>query len=108
MATGRAGRLITVAVASALAGAVALGCGNDPDQIDEDAGLIRSRVFVPELGVSEDEATGSAAILLAADLDREIEISQGRGSRLHARPVPGGRVEVGGRVELDEVRTHPG
>ena len=30
--------------------------------IDEPAGLIRERVFVPEAGVEEDEATGSAAL----------------------------------------------
>jgi predicted PhzF superfamily epimerase YddE/YHI9 len=74
--------------------------------IDEEAGVLRSRVFVPEFGIAEDEATGSAAIMLAAHLDREIEIHQGKGSRLRARPVGGGLVEVGGAVVLDEVRDH--
>jgi predicted PhzF superfamily epimerase YddE/YHI9 len=72
--------------------------------IDEDEGTVRSRCFSHEDGVGEDEATGSAAICLAADLDREIEIRQGRGSRLDARPLGDGRAEVGGRVVLDEVR----
>lgn len=66
--------------------------------IDEDAGLIRARCFVPEVGVEEDEATGSAALPLAAELGRVIEVRQGEGSILHARPVADGFAEVGGRV----------
>jgi predicted PhzF superfamily epimerase YddE/YHI9 len=76
--------------------------------IDEAAGLIRERVFAPEAGVSEDEATGSAAMRLAALLDREIEIRQGRGSVIHARPLADGRVEISGTVVLEEVRAYPG
>ena len=75
--------------------------------IDEAAGLIRERVFAPEAGVSEDEATGSAAMRLAALLDRKIEIRQGRGSVIHARPLADGRVEISGRVVLEEVRAYP-
>ena len=69
--------------------------------IDEDAGTVRARAFVPEAGISEDEATGSAAVKLSGMLDREIEIRQGRGSILHARPIGDGLVEVGGRVVPD-------
>jgi predicted PhzF superfamily epimerase YddE/YHI9 len=72
--------------------------------IDEEAGLIRERVFVPELAVPEDEATGSAALRLTALLGREIEIRQGEGSFLHALPLANGLATVGGRVVLDEVR----
>ena len=72
--------------------------------IDEAEGTVRSRCFSHDDGVGEDEATGSAAIVLAADLDRPIEIRQGRGSRLDARPLAEGRAEVGGRVVLDQVR----
>ena len=72
--------------------------------LDEERGVIRERVFVPEHGISEDEATGAAAVALCAELGRPIEIHQGRGSLIHARPVPDGMVEIGGRVELDEVR----
>jgi predicted PhzF superfamily epimerase YddE/YHI9 len=72
--------------------------------IDDAEGTIRSRCFSHDDGVGEDEATGSAAICLAAELGREIEIRQGRGSRLDARPLGDGRAEVGGRVVLDEVR----
>jgi predicted PhzF superfamily epimerase YddE/YHI9 len=72
--------------------------------IDEAEGTVRSRCFPREQGIDEDDATGSAAIVLAAHLDRPIEIRQGHGSRLDARPLGEGRAEVGGRVVLDEVR----
>jgi predicted PhzF superfamily epimerase YddE/YHI9 len=72
--------------------------------IDEAEGTVRSRCFSHDDGVGEDEATGSAAISLAAKLGRDIEIRQGRGSRLDARFLGEGRAEVGGRVVLDEVR----
>jgi len=75
--------------------------------IDEPAGLIRERVFAADGGIPEDEATGSAAMRLVALLEREVEIRQGRGSVIEARPLGDGSVEVGGRVALDEVR-HPG
>ncbi|MDX6604624.1 MAG: hypothetical protein QOF23_1133 [Solirubrobacterales bacterium] len=69
---------------------------------DEAAGTVRSRCFSLEDGIGEDEATGSAAIMLAAALGRELTIHKGRGSVLYARPLGGGRAEVGGRVVLDE------
>jgi predicted PhzF superfamily epimerase YddE/YHI9 len=72
--------------------------------VDEAEGTVRSRCFSLDDGVGEDEATGSAAIVLAAALGRDIEIRQGRGSRLDARYLGEGRAEVGGRVVLDEVR----
>jgi predicted PhzF superfamily epimerase YddE/YHI9 len=73
---------------------------------DEAAGLVRSRCFAIEDGVGEDEATGSAAIMLCAALGRELTIHQGQGSLLHARPRGDGRAEAGGRVVLDEVREY--
>lgn len=72
--------------------------------IDESAGTIRARSFVPEAGIAEDEATGSSAIALCAMLDRPITIHQGHGSVLLCRPLADGWVEVGGRVVLDESR----
>lgn len=74
--------------------------------LDESKGLIRERVFVPELGIGEDEATGSAAMLLVDQIGREIEIRQGKGSVIWARPRGDAMVEVGGRVELDEIRAY--
>lgn len=72
--------------------------------IDESAGTIRARSFVPEAGIDEDEATGSAAIALCAQLDRPIVIHQGHGSVLLCRPLADGRVEVGGKVALDDLK----
>ena len=67
--------------------------------IDEAAGELRSRVFVPEEGIDEDEATGLAALRMGAALGRdEFVIRQGKGSVLHVRKGPGELVEVGGRV----------
>lgn len=75
--------------------------------IDEDAGTVRARCWALADGVGEDEATGSAAIMLAAALGRELTIRQGEGSLLHAGALGEGRAEVGGLVVLDEVRDHP-
>jgi len=72
--------------------------------IDEDAGTIRARSFAPGAGIAEDEATGSAALALCAQLGRAVTINQGQGSLLIARPLGDGRAEVGGQVALDEVR----
>jgi predicted PhzF superfamily epimerase YddE/YHI9 len=74
--------------------------------VDEEAGVIRERVFVPEAGVEEDEATGSAALRLTALLEREIEIRQGKGSVIYARPIDPETAEIAGRVVLDEVRDY--
>jgi len=71
---------------------------------DEAAGFVRSRCYALEDGVGEDEATGSAALMLATERDRPLTIHQGRGSVLDARPLGDGRAEVGGRVVLDETR----
>jgi predicted PhzF superfamily epimerase YddE/YHI9 len=75
---------------------------------DEAAGRVRSRVFAIAYGVPEDEATGSAAARLAARLGRPIEIRQGLGSIINARPLGDGRVEISGRVVLDELRDYDG
>jgi len=68
---------------------------------DEEGGVVRSRCFSME-DIGEDEATGSAAIMLAAELDRSLTIHQGRGSVLFAVSLGDGRAEVGGHVVLDE------
>ena len=73
---------------------------------DEAAGRVRSRVFAIDYGIFEDEATGAAALRLCALVGRPIEIRQGRGSIIAARPLGDGFVEVGGRVELDELRDY--
>jgi predicted PhzF superfamily epimerase YddE/YHI9 len=74
--------------------------------IDEPAGVVRARAFLARLGIAEDEATGSAATKLCAQLGRPIDIRQGRSSRILARPGADGFVEIGGRSVLDEVRDY--
>lgn len=76
--------------------------------VDEFGGIMRCRVFGAAVGIHEDEATGSAAMQLAQRLGRPIEIWQGNGSILVARPGPPGTAEVGGRVALNEVRDYAG
>jgi predicted PhzF superfamily epimerase YddE/YHI9 len=75
--------------------------------VDDNAGIVRERVFCPRYGIDEDEATGSAAITLSARLGRELQIRQGKGSLILARPLADGMVEIGGWVELDEMREFP-
>jgi predicted PhzF superfamily epimerase YddE/YHI9 len=75
---------------------------------DESAGVMRVRAFLPDLGVPEDEATGSAALRLCAHAGRPVEIRQGVGSVIHARPADDRRVEVGGLVEQVERRDYAG
>ncbi len=72
--------------------------------IDEAAGLLRARYFVPAYGIGEDEATGAAAVMMGGLLRRSLAIHQGIGSVLDVRPGPDGTVEVGGRVEPVEIR----
>jgi len=72
--------------------------------IDESAGTVRARSFVPEAGITEDEATGSAAIGLCARLGRSLAIHQGHGSVLRCLPIADGRVEVGGGARAFESR----
>ena len=74
--------------------------------IDEDAGTMRARVFPVRIGIPEDEATGSAATKLCAHVGRAIDIRQGKGSRILARPAADGFVEIGGRSVIDEVRDY--
>jgi predicted PhzF superfamily epimerase YddE/YHI9 len=73
--------------------------------IDENAGELRVRSFASAVGIPEDEATGSAAMLQAQEHGRALTIRQGRGSVLHARPaqLPGWS-EVGGRVVAEPDR----
>ena len=74
--------------------------------IDEGPGAVRARSFVPNFGIPEDEATGSAALALAASLKQSITVRQGRGSVIMARPLDDGLVEIGGRVVAEEVRDY--
>lgn len=63
---------------------------------------VRARGFPrrPDGVIAEDEATGSAAILLTAQLDRALNITQGAGSQILTAPGADGTIEVGGRVRF--------
>lgn len=74
--------------------------------IDEARGVVRARSFPHEEGIEEDEATGSAALALCARLRRPLEVRQGRGSLIRARPLEDGTIEIGGSVVLDQRREH--
>ncbi|MFF9563715.1 PhzF family phenazine biosynthesis protein [Leifsonia sp. NPDC014704] len=69
--------------------------------IDEAAGTLRSRMFAPDMGIIEDEATGAAAIALTARLGRPLSILQGEGSQLATEPLGDGRIRVGGSTVYD-------
>jgi predicted PhzF superfamily epimerase YddE/YHI9 len=63
---------------------------------------IRARVFAQAMGVPEDEACGSATLMLAAELGRAITVRHGRGSVIRARPAGPGQAEIGGLVAYDK------
>ncbi|MGY0486877.1 PhzF family phenazine biosynthesis protein [Streptomyces sp. WG-D5] len=68
---------------------------------DEAAGRVRARAFPGRGdGIVEDEATGAAALVLTARLDRALNIRQGRGSQILTAPQPDGLIEIGGRPHL--------
>ncbi|GAA1700548.1 PhzF family phenazine biosynthesis protein [Microbacterium sediminicola] len=72
--------------------------------IDEEAGVVRARVFAPDLGIREDSATGSAAIRLTAELGRDLQVVQGSGSVLYThRRNLGREIEVGGRTSPERL-----
>ncbi|MDY6871475.1 MAG: PhzF family phenazine biosynthesis protein [Actinomycetota bacterium] len=71
---------------------------------DRDAGRIRARMFAPDLGVPEDEATGAAAVRITDYLSRDLTIVQGKGSVIHTVWNPDGWVSVAGRVVADNGR----
>jgi hypothetical protein len=63
--------------------------------------------------VLEDEACGSATLVLAVALGRAVVVRHGRGSLVRARPAGPGLGEVGGLVAYDralvvDVSSDPG
>ncbi|MGV9253742.1 PhzF family phenazine biosynthesis protein [Streptomyces sp. NPDC003697] len=83
---------------------------------DARAGRVRARAFAAaadahgdggsggagaSAGAVEEEATGTAALLLTDRLGRALNITQGVGSQILTAPQPAGWVEIGGRVHLE-------
>ncbi len=72
---------------------------------DREQGALRSRTFTPQLGIIEDEATGSAAVRMTDYLSRDLLITQGKGSEIRTWWDATGWVRIAGRVvEVDSVR----
>lgn len=71
---------------------------------DRATGSLRARMFAANLGVPEDEATGSAAMRLTDHLSRDLRITQGKGSVIETTWNAEGWVRVAGRVVNDGVR----
>ena len=61
-------------------------------------------MFAPRLGITEDEATGAAAVRMTEYLSRDLTIIQGRGSIIETTWTPEGWVKVAGRVVEDHIR----
>ncbi|GGX65422.1 PhzF family phenazine biosynthesis protein [Streptomyces hiroshimensis] len=76
---------------------------------DETAGRVRARGF-PRRGdgITEDEATGAAALALTAALEGNLTISQGRASLIRTRHEGEDMVALGGRVDSVGVRVAGG
>jgi predicted PhzF superfamily epimerase YddE/YHI9 len=66
--------------------------------IDETKGLIRARTFAGDWGMPEAQGNGSGSMLLAAILQRPIQIKHGQGSLIFAKPVPTNNAAIGGYI----------
>lgn len=66
--------------------------------IDESKGLIRARTFAADWDIPEAQGNGSGSMVLAAKLNRTIEITHGEGAVIFAKPAPDECADVGGRV----------
>jgi predicted PhzF superfamily epimerase YddE/YHI9 len=64
--------------------------------VDEPMGVVRARQFAPSEGKDEDEACGSASMVLAAALGRPLTVIHGKGSMIYVRPRATG-MDLGGR-----------
>lgn len=71
---------------------------------DRSTGALRVRMFAANLGVAEDEATGSAAMRITDHLSESLRITQGKGSVIDTTFSAEGWVGVAGRVVNDGVR----
>ena len=70
--------------------------------LDEAAGVVRARMFAPSEGKPEDEACGSASMVLAGRLGRELRVVHGRGSVIQVRPELDG-IRLGGRCVVTQL-----
>lgn len=66
--------------------------------IDEQEGRIRARTFASDWDIPEAQGNGSGSMMLAAMLNRSIEITHGEGSVIFAKPASDNYADIGGRV----------
>lgn len=71
--------------------------------MDEAEGTVRARLWAPRINKPEDEACGSASMILAQSLGRSLTVLHGKGSVIHVRPVDDVLVELGGRCAVDDL-----
>src|SRR5258708_2612521 len=84
-----------------------LPAGEDFTQVwawmDREAGRVRARLWAPRIGKGEDEACGSASMLLTLKLGRPLEVVHGQhGSIILTNPVDDVEVELGGGCTVDK------
>jgi predicted PhzF superfamily epimerase YddE/YHI9 len=72
--------------------------------INKDARVIYARTFAPDWGIPEDQANGSGAMQLSKKLAQRLEIHQGLGSVIFAKPEANDLVSVGGKIVVDKTR----
>lgn len=73
--------------------------------INEGKGLIRARTFASDWDIPEAQGNGSGSMLLAAKLNRAIEVTHGDGSIIFAKPASDGCADIGGRVVEEHKKT---
>ena len=66
--------------------------------IDESEGLIRARTFASDWDIPEAQGNGSGSMLLAARLNRSIEIRHGEGAVIFAKPALDNCADIGGKI----------
>ncbi|MGW7553629.1 PhzF family phenazine biosynthesis protein [Streptomyces rimosus] len=97
-------RHLQMASAAEIDALTGLPDGEDFTQVwawtDETAGEVRARLWAPRIGKGEDEACGSASMLLTLQHGRPLRVLHGRGSVIHTSPAGDGLVELGGRCAV--------
>lgn len=66
--------------------------------IDKTEGIIRARTFAGDWDIPEAQGNGSGSMMLAALVNKSIEIKHGEGCVIFAKPAPDGCADIGGRV----------
>lgn len=72
--------------------------------MDEARGLAQARTFASDWDIPEAQGNGSGSMMLAASVNKSIEIIHGEGSVIFAKPAPNNCADIGGYVmELPDI-----